>query len=168
MADIQTIFAHTNFTNDRQKALAAVVYLSSLAKRRMDKLLAPRGLSLNQYRVLRGLKKLYPKAIPVYKLTEFVVEDDADVSRLVNKLEERHLVIRQPDKVKRNVSPVIITLAGIDTIQQIDKRLDFMIEPITTINPEQCEQLKLMLEGLIDSFATHAEEEPYAVRASVW
>src|SRR5215212_6298401 len=60
-----------------------------------DELFAGRGLTAQQYNVLRLLRGEHPKALPTLGLARRLVSRAPDITRILDKLERRKLIARQ-------------------------------------------------------------------------
>jgi DNA-binding MarR family transcriptional regulator len=78
-----------------------------------DDLFARFDLTPQQYNLLRLLKAVHPGALPTLALADRLVSRAPDITRMLDKLEERGLVARQRLEDNRRVVEVGITRAGL-------------------------------------------------------
>ena len=77
------------------------------------------GLTPQQYNVLRLLRAAYPETVPTLSLASRLVSRAPDITRMLDKLNERGLVARQrPDGNRRTVM-VGITEAGLALLDEM-------------------------------------------------
>ena len=152
MADIQKIFNSAEFVSEGHKSFAYSIYLGALSDKHLAKKLEGFNLAVNKYRILRGLAKVHPEGTGVYKLKEFLVVGDADISRLVNRLVARELVTREPGKENRSSMQVTITEKGLQLIREVQANLPEFIEPMMCFTEDEARQLNQLLAKAIDSF----------------
>ena len=84
-----------------------------------DELFARFDLTPQQYNLLRLLKAVHPGALPTLALADRLVSRAPDITRMLDKLEERGLVARQRLEDNRRVVEVGITRAGLALLQAI-------------------------------------------------
>jgi DNA-binding MarR family transcriptional regulator len=81
------------------------------------------GLSGKQYNVLRAIRRAGSQGITCSQITAQMIEEDPDVTRLVDRLEKRNLVIRATEKKDRRVVRVYLTVDGEQLLAQMDSPL---------------------------------------------
>jgi len=117
----------------------AEVLLQGLVER-----LKPAGLSPSQYNVLRILRGAGREGLACRQVSERMVTRDPDMTRLLDRLEERGLVSRSRQPGDRRVVKTRITAAG----QRLLKQLD---QPIAALHEQQLGHLKdKHLRDLVD------------------
>jgi DNA-binding MarR family transcriptional regulator len=84
-----------------------------------DELFANYELTAQQYNVLRLLKAARPESVPTLALADRLVSRAPDITRMIDRLEERGLVARERISDDRRVVRVRITDAGMDLISKI-------------------------------------------------
>jgi DNA-binding MarR family transcriptional regulator len=84
-----------------------------------DELFSRYELTAQQYNVLRLLKAARPEAVPTLTLADRLVSRAPDVTRMIDRLEDRRLVTREKDPGDRRVVRVRITDAGLKLVAQL-------------------------------------------------
>lgn len=84
-----------------------------------DELFAKFEITAQQYNVLRLLKAARPETLPTLSLVERLISRAPDVTRMIDRLEERGLVSRERSTGDRRVVRVGITDAGLDLLSKI-------------------------------------------------
>jgi DNA-binding MarR family transcriptional regulator len=77
-----------------------------------DELFAQFDLTAQQYNALRLLKAAHPEKVPTLALAARLVSRAPDITRLLDKLHERHLIERERPAANRRIVMVGITRAG--------------------------------------------------------
>jgi DNA-binding MarR family transcriptional regulator len=77
------------------------------------------GLTAQQYNALRILRAEHPRPLPTLTVGARLVSRAPDITRLIDKLEDRRLVDRRRDSANRRVVYVAITTAGLDLLDSI-------------------------------------------------
>lgn len=84
-----------------------------------DRLFGHYGLSAQQYNTLRLLRAAHPDSIPTLTLGQRLISRAPDMTRLLDKLEARRLILRERRAENRRVVNVAITQAGMDLLEEI-------------------------------------------------
>jgi DNA-binding MarR family transcriptional regulator len=82
-----------------------------------EQVFARDDLTPQQYNVLRLLRGERPRSIPTLSLARRLVSRAPDITRMIDKLEERGLVRRDRPADNRRVVRVAITAAGLDLLR---------------------------------------------------
>lgn len=95
-----------------------------------DELFARFELNPQQYNVLRLLRANHPEPVPTLTLASRLVSRAPDITRMLDKLEDRGLILRDRPKENRRVVRIGITDPGI-------RLLDDMAEPLARCHSDQ-------------------------------
>ena len=121
---------------------------ASLLSQEADRLLKARGLSPEQYNVLRILRGAGPEGCACREIGERMISRDPDMTRLLDRLERRGWVSRERGKNDRRVVHTRITAAGLEVLSALDK-------PIRELHKRQFQH---MSAGQLKSLARLLEE----------
>jgi DNA-binding MarR family transcriptional regulator len=83
--------------------------------------LKPAGLSPAQYNVLRILRGAGPNGLACREIGERMITKDPDITRLLDRLEERELISRSRDRADRRVITTRITEKGLRILKGLEK-----------------------------------------------
>ncbi len=111
------------------RSLEAEAFLSLLRsaeklQARVAAMLKPYGLSPTQYNALRILRGAGKKGLACSEIGERMINRDPDITRLMNRLEDRGLVKRSRDEKDRRVTMARITAIGLDLLRSLDRPVD--------------------------------------------
>ena len=84
-----------------------------------DELFSRYGLTAQQYNVLRLLRAAHPDPVPTLALADRLISRAPDITRMLDRLEERRLVRRERQTGDRRVVKVAITGAGVALLAEI-------------------------------------------------
>lgn len=84
-----------------------------------DELFGRFELTPQQYNVLRLLTAAHPEALPTLTLAERLVSRAPDITRMLDKLEERGLIARERLADNRRVVRIGITKSGLALLEEI-------------------------------------------------
>jgi DNA-binding MarR family transcriptional regulator len=88
-----------------------------------DELFGRYDLTPQQYNVLRLLRAQHPQTIPTLTLADRLVSRAPDITRMLDKLEQRGLISRERPAENRRVVRVGITETGLLLLDELDQPL---------------------------------------------
>jgi DNA-binding MarR family transcriptional regulator len=125
-----------------------------------DELFLRHDLTAQQYNALRLLKAEHPSTLPTLVLAGRLVSHAPDITRLVDRLQERNLVARQRMPDNRRVVQVGITDAGLALLRELE-------EPVRECHLKQLGHLTpAQLQSLVELLRT--ARQPHEEGSSAW
>ena len=85
-----------------------------------EQLLKSNGLTGAQYNVLRILRGAEPQGLACSSIAERMISHDPDMTRLLDRMEKRHLITRQRQSDDRRVVKTRITSGGLESLKRLD------------------------------------------------
>ena len=151
--------------NPRFDSLAQEVYLGlwrtyDRLRAFEDELFGRFELTAQQYNVLRLLRAAKPEAVPTLSLSDRLVSRAPDVTRMIDRLEDRGLVSRERSPGDRRVVRVAITDAGL-------KLLDDIAGPLADCHQRQLGHLSPADLKKLSELLREARR-PHEPEGSVW
>ncbi|CAM1344529.1 MarR family winged helix-turn-helix transcriptional regulator [Tenacibaculum amylolyticum] len=113
---------NTSFDSQKLKAYINIKYTANWINTQEVEYFKPYGLSPQQYNILRILRGAVEKT-KVQIVKDRMVERAPNVTRLMDKLIEKHLIERSRCKDDRRVVYVNITEEGLLLLSEIDKTI---------------------------------------------
>src|SRR5262245_16123879 len=86
-----------------------------------EQLLKFHGLTRTQYNVLRILRGAEPEGLPCKSVGERMISHDPDMTRLLDRMEKRQLIVRERQKDDRRVVKTRITASGLEILKKLDQ-----------------------------------------------
>jgi DNA-binding MarR family transcriptional regulator len=86
----------------------------------MAAVLEPRRLTLSQYGVLEALRQAGDEGLACGEIAERMITRDPDVTRLLDRLEDRGYVSRYRGRPDRRVVRSRLTPSGVDVLAELD------------------------------------------------
>jgi len=111
------------FASPAQEAILALSRTTDVLQRRFAQLVEPHGISLQQYNVLRILRGAGPEGTPTLEIAERMIQKTPGITRLLDKLEAKHLVRRKRCPEDRRQVLCWITEVGLRVLADLDKPL---------------------------------------------
>src|SRR6187401_383431 len=125
-----------------------------------DQLFDQHELTAQQYNALRLLRAEHPAGLPTLALAGRLVSHAPDITRLIDRLEQRGLVARQRMAENRRVVQIGITEAGLALLKTLD-------QPVRECHQKQLAHLSgTQLQSLIELLRT--ARQPHESEESTW
>jgi DNA-binding MarR family transcriptional regulator len=119
----QSIRQGRPFRSRETEALVALLRTADRAGDEIRRVLKPHGLSMQQYNVLRILRGAGAAGIRTYDLIPRMVSRAPNITRLVDKLEEKSLLVRRRSEGDRRAIRLRITAAGRRLLASLDEEV---------------------------------------------
>lgn len=107
------------FRSRNQEALISIVRTADLLKRQF-RAFESFGVTAQQYNVLRILRGARPEPLPTMEIAERMIENTPGITGLLDRLEEKGLVMRVRDADDRRCSRCSITARGLELLKEMD------------------------------------------------
>jgi DNA-binding MarR family transcriptional regulator len=112
------------FKSLEEEAFVALVRTADQLARRGAEMLKRHGLSPTQYNALRILRGAGEKGLACSEIGERMINHDPDITRLIDRLERRGLVVRSREQKDRRVITTRITTAGLELLRSLDRPVE--------------------------------------------
>src|SRR4051812_17963401 len=86
-----------------------------------DELFGQHDLTAQQYNALRLLRGEHPESLPTLAIAQRLISRAPDITRLLDKLEQRGLIARERMTQNRRVVGVGVTPAGLNLLAELDE-----------------------------------------------
>ena len=86
-----------------------------------EHLLKSQSLTGAQYNVLRILRGAEPDGLPCKGIGDRMISHDPDITRLLDRMEKRQMIIRERQTDDRRVVRTRITAQGLETLKKLDQ-----------------------------------------------
>ena len=97
-------------------------------QQRLGDLLKDFQLTPTQYNMLRILRGAGSDGVTCSQACERMISPDPDITRLLDRMETRKLIVRERSKQDRRVVITCITPEGLELVNQIDKPLTALLK----------------------------------------
>jgi len=112
------------FRTPEAEAYVNVLRTSAVLLGEMAEVLRPFELTMPQYNVLRILRGAGPDGLPSGEVGERLVSREPDVTRLLDRMEARGLVVRQRGPADRRVVTARLTETGLRLVDGLDETIE--------------------------------------------
>jgi len=131
-----------------QKGLINLILTSDFIQTRLEYYLQEYDLTLQQYGILRILRREYPNKCTNNFIKERMLRKSADTTRLVDRLEKKGLVTRTQSQNDRRRVDISISDKGMGQLSQIDNSITFSERLLSELTPNEVSELNKMLEKI--------------------
>lgn len=121
------------FGSKSQEAMLGIERTADILRAHFEKLLAPYGVTGQQYNVLRILRGAGAEGLPTLAIADRMLERSPGITRMIDRLERKGWVSRERLADDRRCVVCRITKKGIDLmakldgpVQEADASLDFL------------------------------------------
>jgi len=147
------------FTSREQEAYLSLLRTADALQAQVEARLKEFGLTGTQYNALRILRGAGAEGLPCREIGERMITRDPDITRLLNRLEDRGFVERTRAKYDRRVIYGKITAAGLKLLREQDNPIEkHSREMLRHVGQEKLRQLIELLELVRGGKAFHRRE----------
>jgi MarR family transcriptional regulator, organic hydroperoxide resistance regulator len=138
-----------NFRSREQQATVGLLRTADAVKRSLAQVIEPHGITPQQYNVLRILRGAGPEGLPTLTIGERMIEQTPGVTRLVDRLERKGLVARNPCPKDRRRVFCQITDKGLELLKELDEPVNrWDAHAVSVLEPTDLESLIGLLDRL--------------------
>lgn len=145
MKPIEEEIQQKKFRSPHQKAVINLIYTSNWLQSKQQSFFKEYGITGQQFNILRVLKGQHPKSISATEIKCRLLDQNSDVSRLLDRLSAKELVTKKTCPLDKRASDVFITQKGLDLLKEMDKKQK-EIDEILSITTEEAHQLSDLLD----------------------
>jgi DNA-binding MarR family transcriptional regulator len=120
----------TRFQSPIHEALINVIVAANDLRQLMEKAAAGFGITLPQYNVLRILRGAHPEGHPRGAIAARMLDRAPDVTRIIDRLEEKALVARDRTGADRRHSITRITADGLALLERMEPAMEEALTPV--------------------------------------
>ncbi|WP_203257832.1 MarR family winged helix-turn-helix transcriptional regulator [Hyunsoonleella ulvae] len=126
-----------------------ILYISGLINGELNQLLKPKGISIQQFNVLRILRGQKGNPATLSDIQERMINKMSNTTRLVDKLIKKGLVKKQINSTNKRKIDIKITTEGLNFLSQIDKLIDSKeVEIVSQLTDKEASELIRLLSKL--------------------
>ncbi|HYH07410.1 MAG TPA: MarR family transcriptional regulator [Thermoanaerobaculia bacterium] len=135
------------FGSASQEAAVSLLRTADLVRRSIASVVEPQGLTTQQYNVLRILRGAGREGLPTLEIAERMVEQTPGITRLVDRLEIKRLVLRERCPTDRRQVFCRITKEGLALLVRLDRPIhEAEEEALAHLSERQLAQLLTLLD----------------------
>jgi DNA-binding MarR family transcriptional regulator len=137
------------FADPRQEAVVALLRTADVLRARLEAALLPRGISPEQYNVLRILRGAPDRRLPTLEIASRMIARAPNITRLIDKLVGKKLVSRCDHDRDRRIVVVQLSPRGLDLVNALSKEVDDLdAKGLAALTPGQVGTLIELLDAV--------------------
>ena len=135
------------FRSKGHEATLAILRTADLIRRRLTGVIEPHGVTMQQYNVLRILRGAGDGPLPTLEIADRMIEQTPGITRLLDRLEAKGLVVRERCPHDRRLVHCRITPDGLELLERMDHAVhDADDDVVSMLSVEEMDQLTGMLD----------------------
>ena len=135
------------FRSLKEEANLSILRTAAVLEHAFEAALKPQGITATQYNVLRILRGAEPDGLCRNEISERLVRQVPDVTRLLDRLEDAKFIGRQRGGADRRYVVTRITRAGLNLLDDVEHRIDQIHdEQLGHLDESQLRSLVSLLE----------------------
>lgn len=132
----------SSFEHPAQEAMLSLLVAASTLNGLMDDVCDRHGITRPQYNVLRILRGAYPQGHARCQIARRMIDRAPDITRLVDRLQERGLVKRVRGNLDQRQAVTSITLKGIRLLERMQPEIAGSLDALMNrLSASDCERL---------------------------
>jgi DNA-binding MarR family transcriptional regulator len=138
----------SKFESNHQQALVNIIYTYGWSCQKIKEVLAPYGITQQQYNVLRILRGQYPSPSTIGLIKNRILDKMSDTSRIVDRLIQKGYLEKTVNNRDKRAVDIIISDKALALLKKMDKEVSFSSLVTENITAEEAAQLNLLLDKL--------------------
>jgi DNA-binding MarR family transcriptional regulator len=136
----------SKFKSEYHKLVVNLHLTSSRVGESMQLEMKKHDLTGTQYNVLRILRGQNQKPASIGLIKERMIERNSDVSRIIDRLVKKELIIRKENSADRRQKDVVISNKGLDVLTLIDVKEDKIMDILGHLSEAEVTDLNNLLD----------------------
>jgi DNA-binding MarR family transcriptional regulator len=145
---LQRRIRQSRFEGPHQEALLNLIVASNYIREQLERTVTDFGITLPQYNVLRILRGIFPEGHPRGEIATRMLDRAPDVTRIIDRLEEKLLVERGRAGADRRHSIARITPTGLRLLESMDPAMHAAAAPLERLDDAECRELSRLCEEI--------------------
>jgi len=104
------------------------------------------GITMQQFNILRILRGQNPNSISAAEIKQRMLDRNSDVSRLLDRLIDKKMVVKTQCESDKRATDVKITENGLKLLSKIDLRLEEIDSKVLNLSAKEANQLSDLLD----------------------
>lgn len=123
--------------------------VNNLISAQMHELFKNKEVTRSQYNVLKTLGDIFPKSCNAKYIKENILVNAPDVTRLLDRLILKGLIVRKRDDVKRRQIEIKITKKGLDILESMGPEANASIDLLQKVNSKEAKSMNKILGKIL-------------------
>jgi len=138
---------HTSrFESEHQQAIVNVLYTFNWCNDKLKQLITPYDITTQQFNILRILRGQFPNPSTINLLKSRMLDKMCDASRIVDRLVQKDLVMKEPNQNDKRSVNILINQKGLKLLKKMDNEISIS----NIVAPNLTESEAFQLNELLD------------------
>jgi len=134
------------FRTPQQKAILNILFTANWIQNKQKEFFEPHGITGQQYNILRILRGKHPNRISAAEIKPRMLDKNSDVSRLIDRLILKELVVKSQCPKDKRAFDIAITESGLDLLKKLDTAINKLDLQVIGLSNDEA----TTLSGLLD------------------
>ena len=134
------------FVNEHHKTLVNIIYSHSFLINQMTGFFKGRGITRQQFNVLRILRGQHPEAANLNLIKERMLDKMSDASRIVERLRLKKLISRKQSRTDRREVEIAISKQGLELLEKMDEEIKQVYKLFDGLSDDELRTLNRLLD----------------------
>ncbi|NOS90674.1 MAG: MarR family transcriptional regulator [Cyclobacteriaceae bacterium] len=143
---IEEEIKQTKFRNVHHKLAINLLYTAAWLEDQNKNFFKEFGITNQQFNILRILRGQHPSKISGAEIKSRMIDKNSDVSRLLDRLIAKELVIKSQCPNDKRAADVVITEQGLKILKKIDAKMDQTDLSVLKLTNEEATYLSDLLD----------------------
>ncbi len=143
---IEEEIKQTKFRNVHHKLAINLLYTAAWLEDQNKNFFKEFGITNQQFNILRILRGQHPSKISGAEIKSRMIDKNSDVSRLLDRLIAKELVIKSQCPNDKRAADVVISDQGLKILKKIDAKMDQTDLSVLKLTNEEATQLSDLLD----------------------
>jgi len=143
---IEEEIKQTKFRNVHHKLAINLLYTAAWLEDQNKNFFKEFGITNQQFNILRILRGQHPSKISGAEIKSRMIDKNSDVSRLLDRLIAKELVIKSQCPNDKRAADVVITDQGLKILKKIDAKMDQTDLSVLKLTNEEATHLSDLLD----------------------
>jgi DNA-binding MarR family transcriptional regulator len=136
-----------SFRNEYQKAAVNILFSAGWLNERFKNFFEPEDITPQQYNILRILRGSQ-QPMSTLQIRERMLDKMSDTSRIVERLQKKHLVEKKVCPTDKRLVDVVISRKGLSLLDKLDKKNEEIDSLLKGLSPDEAKALNRLLDKL--------------------
>ncbi len=146
--NIKEEIKQSSFRNSYQEASINIIYSSGWLANKHKDFFSQFGITAQQFNILSILRGQQPNRISGAEIKSRMMDKNSDVSRLLDRLIAKNLIIKGQCPSDRRAADIMISKSGLDLLDSIFRKIDQLDAILSNITESEAKQLSALLDKL--------------------
>ncbi len=144
--NIKEEIKQSRFRNHCQEVSINIIYTSGWLANKHKDFFSEFGITSQQFNILSILRGQYPNKISGAEIKSRMMDKNSDVSRLLDRLILKGLIVKRPSSDDRRAADIEISNNGLELLKAIDAQVHQLDKIVSNLTEEEAHQLSTLLD----------------------